>query len=436
MLRPADKKNVYARPGANERTAESGSKREEATMDRRTFMKGSVAVIGAASLPTAHARAQAAPDKLRFGYAITMSGPLGPGAESTSISQYKLWAKRVNDDGGIMLKKFNKKVPVELIGYDDQGKPDELLKLTERLIQQDKVDMILSPYASHMNLASAPLINKHQYPVIMTTSTTTKTYDLSSKLPYAFWNISQPNESTHPISNYLAGLKKEGKITGRVATVHPTVEYGVEMNEAFVTAAKKDGLEVVITKSYPFGASDLQPVIREVAATNPDAFLAFSYPPDTFMITEQMQIIGFNPKVMYVAIGGVFPTFKGKFGDKVNGILVYGGIDPKTPGMDEYNKAHQAMFNRPSEAGAVNVYSALQVTQQAIEQVGEIDRKKIRDVIATGKFKTLWGELSYPNQRNANPWAVGQWQNGEVVGVFPADKAGAKPVLFPKPAWT
>jgi branched-chain amino acid transport system substrate-binding protein len=94
------------------------------------------------------------------------------------------------------------------------------------------------------------------------------------------------------------------------------------------------------------------------------------------------------------------------------------------------------MFNRPSEAGAINVYGALQATQQAIEQVGEIDRRKIRDAIATGSFQTLWGELRYVNQVNANPWAVGQWQNGEIVGLYPSNKAGAKPLLFPKPAWS
>ena len=113
-------------------------------MDRRTFVKGSAAIVGATTLPTIYAQAQGAPDKIRFGYAITQSGPLGPGAESTTTSQYKLWQKRVNDAGGISLKKFNKKVPIDLIGYDDQGKPDELLKLTERLVQQDKVDMILA----------------------------------------------------------------------------------------------------------------------------------------------------------------------------------------------------------------------------------------------------------------------------------------------------
>jgi branched-chain amino acid transport system substrate-binding protein len=405
-------------------------------MDRRTFVKGSVAAVGAVTLPKTYAQAQAAPDKIRFGYAITQSGPLGPGAESTTLSQYKLWQKRVNDAGGIMLKKFNKKVPIDLVGYDDQGKPDELLKLTERLVQQDKVDMILSPYATHMNLASAPVINKFGYPVILSTSAAARLYELAPQWPYAFWNLVQPKEATQPISSYIAGLKKEGKIKGRVAVIHPAVQLGVELNAAFLDAAKKDGLDVVFNKSYPFGASDLQPLVRELMATNPDALIAFSYPPDTFMLTEQAQIVGFNPQIMYLAIGTPFPGFKAKFGNKVNGILLYGGIDTTAAGLQDYYKAHRAMFNRESEAGAVSVYACLEVTQQAIEQVGEIDRKKIRDAIAGGTFQTLWGEIKYKNQLNADPWSVGQWQNGEVVGVFPANKKGAKPVQFPKPAWS
>jgi branched-chain amino acid transport system substrate-binding protein len=406
-------------------------------MDRRTFVKGSAAVVGASTLPAGRLYAQAAaPDKLRFGYAITQSGPLGPGAESTTVSQYKLWQKRVNDAGGITLKKFNKKVPIDLVSYDDQGKPDELLKLTERLIQSDRVDMILSPYATHMNLASAPLINKYQYPVILSTSAAARLYELAPQLPYAFWHLVQPREATKPLSTMIAGLKKEGKTRGRVATIYAGVQLGTELHAAFTDAAKADGLEIVLSKSYPFGASDLQPLIREVMASNPDAFIAFSYPPDTFMLAEQCQIVGFNPQIMYLAIGTPFPTFKAKFGNKVNGILMYGGIDPGQAGLDEYHKAHRTMFNRESEAGAVSVYAALEVTQQAIETVGEIDRPKIRDAIANGTFQTLWGEIRYRNQLNVDPWAVAQWQNGEVVGLHPATKRGARPLLFPKPAWS
>jgi branched-chain amino acid transport system substrate-binding protein len=405
-------------------------------MDRRTFVKGSAAIVGASTLPAGRVYAQAAaPDKIRFGFAITQSGPLGPGAESTTTSQYKLWQKLVNDAGGILLKKYNRKVPIDLVSYDDQGKPDELLKLTERLIQQDRVDMILSPYATHMNLASAPVVNKYQYPVILSTSAAARLYELAPRMPYAFWHLVQPNEATKPLSTMIANLKKEGKTRGRVAVINAGVQLGVELNAAFTDAAKADGIEIVLNKSYPFGSSDLQPLVREAMAANADALIAFSYPPDTFMLAEQCQVVGFNPQLMYLAIGTPFPSFKQKFGNKVNGILMYGGIDPGQPGLDAYYKAHRAMFNRESEAGAVSVYSALEVTQQAIEAVGEIDRPKIRDAIANGTFQTLWGEVKFRNQLNVDPWAVAQWQNGEVVGLHPASKRGARPLLFPKPAW-
>ena len=115
---------------------------------------------------------------------------------------------------------------------------------------------------------------------------------------------------------------------------------------------------------------------------------------------------------------------------------MYGGLDTGAPGLDEYYKTHRAMFNRESEAGAVSVYACLEVTQQAIETVGEIDRPKIRDAIASGTFQTIWGEIKYRNQLNVDPWAVAQWQNGEVVGLYPATKRGARPLQFPKPAWS
>ena len=97
----------------------------------------------------------------------------------------------------------------------------------------------------------------------------------------------------------------------------------------------------------------------------------------------------------------------------------------------------KATYNQEPEAGAVQVYAFLQLVQQAIEKVGEIDRKKesTRDEIAKGGKDTLWGDVTWKNQLNANPWAVGQWQKGKMVGVFPANKHDAKPPVFPKPKW-
>ena len=403
-------------------------------MDRRTFVTGGAALLGTATLPR-RSYAQAAPKTIRIGYAISLSGPFAPGSQSTSWSQYKLWAKVVNDAGGIHLKRFDRKVPIELIDYDDRSQPDELIRLVERLILNDKVDLVLPPWGTHMNLAAAPIVNKYEYPTIFVTAGAMRLRELAPKWPYAFWPTVQPVGATAPLAAMVADLKKQGRIQGRVAAIHATEQLGVEMHTAFLEACKQQGVEVVYTKSYPLGVQDLQPVIREAMQTNPDGFFAFSYPTDTFMLAEQSQIVGFSPQIYYTAIGTPFPGYKAKFGDKANGVLLFGGVDTKAPGYAEYAQAHREMWKRETEAGAASVYGSLQALQQAIERAGEIDRKKIRDELAKGSTPTVWGEFKFKDQLATDPWAVGQWQGGEVAGVFPTHKAGARPMLFPKPKW-
>ena len=115
-------------------------------MNRRTILKGGASLIAAGGLP-AIARAQA-PKSIRIGYAMALSGPEAQGARSTIRSQYKLWAKDVNEAGGIMLKKYGAKVPVELIEYDDRSQIEEAIRLSERLILNDKVDLTLAPWGT------------------------------------------------------------------------------------------------------------------------------------------------------------------------------------------------------------------------------------------------------------------------------------------------
>lgn len=406
-------------------------------MDRRSFIKGGAAAVGAASLPRRlYAQAAGAPEKIRFGTAVGLSGPFIDGSKSTTISQYDLWAKRTNDAGGIMLSKYNKKVPVEIVYYDGRFDNNETIKLTEKLILDDKVEMILGPWGTQWNIVSAPITNKYEYPVIYTTAGDSILYTKGNDWPYAFWSLAQPNEAVQPMIDWLVKLKNDGKIKGKVAAINIGIELGVEMAKAFANLAPAAGLDLVFNKSYPPDVQDLQPLLREVMATEPDAFFSFSYPPDTFLVTGQAQQLGFSPDLFYVLIGGVFPGYRDAFGaGVVEGVFAYGGQDPDAPGYAEYAKAMQDAYGQDVEAGALQVYACLQIVQWAIEKVGEIDRPKIRDEIAKGAKDTLWGDITWKNQLNANPWAVGQWQNGKMVGIFPADKHNAKPPLFPKPKW-
>jgi branched-chain amino acid transport system substrate-binding protein len=396
-----------------------------------------VAVLGGAAMlaPRSAAHAATPPEKIRMGFAVSFSGPYAQGAESTTWSQYRLWAQDVNAAGGIYLKKYDRKLPVELVEYDDRSQLDEATRLVERLILDDKVDFVLPPWGTATNLAVAPLLNKYEYPAILFTISSMAAYEVAPKWPWTFFGLVQPDDATRPLAEMLVKLKQGGKIAGRIAIMSVADQLGVEMSTQMVKEAGKQRLDIIYNKSYPLGVADLSSQIREMQQLKPDAFFAFSYPPDTFMIADQSTTFGFSPTIYYSGVGTIFPAFYAKFGKKAEGVMCYGANDPDYPGFRDYAARHLAVYKRPTEGGAAGVYGTMQVLQTALETVGEIDRSKVRDAIAAGTFKTVYGQFQFANQLIVKPWAAGQWQNGEIVPILPADKPGARPMVYPKPAW-
>lgn len=378
---------------------------------------------------------QAAPSSIKIGYAISLTGPYAPGARTTQVVNYKLWIKDVNDAGGIYLSKYKKKVPVELIEYDDRSEIDNMQRLLERLILVDKVDFLLPPWGSAMHLAAAPIFNKYGYPHLAVTASAMKIKEFASRWPNSFWLLCAPDDCVRPLVDIAKDLKAKGKLGGKVAIVHIADQLGIELATAAADFFPKAGFEVVYNKSYPGGIADLSPQIREIMRLNPDVFFAASYPGDTFMLVEQSGVLGFNPPIFYAAVAPSFASFKGKFGAKAEGVMGFGGWVPSIPGAKEYNQRLLAMSGMELDrSGGISTYASLQVLQQAIEKVGDIDRKAVVETIAKETFQTIHGPMKFEQQRWKS-WMLGQWQNGEFVGVGPADKPGAQPILFPKPRW-
>jgi branched-chain amino acid transport system substrate-binding protein len=173
-----------------------------------------------------------------------------------------------------------------------------------------------------------------------------------------------------------------------------------------------------------------------VKRLNPDTFVAFSYPPDTIMITEQAILSNFNPKVFYTAVGTAFPLYKQSFGANVEGVMGIGGWNADAAASKDYFKRHTAMTGQEPDRWASPVtYASLQMLQQAIERVGKIDRAAVIKELQTGTFATILGPVKLEDNLYRENWWVGQWQNGEFHGIAPATLPGAREVTFPKPAW-
>jgi len=220
-----------------------------------------------------------------------------------------------------------------------------------------------------------------------------------------------------------------------VAMISVADGFGIDLVKAARPAFEKHGFELVYDKSYPLGTSDFAAIVNEAQASGADSFVAFSYPPGTFAVTKQAQVAGFNPKVFYVGVGGAFPVYQQMNGANVAGVMGIGGVDAGNPAIADYFKRHEAAVGQPPDSWASSVtYASLQVLQQAIERKG-LDRAAVAAEIASGEFDTILGRIKLKDNQLRTLWWAGQWQEGAFVGVAPADKAGAKTPVIPKPAW-
>jgi len=403
---------------------------------RTKFRNALIAAAGAATLVAASAAMAQAPTSIRIGWAISKTGPFAAGASITTLPAYQVWVKDVNAAGGIMVKSLGKKLPVEVIEYDDRSNSDEMIKAVERLATQDKVDFILPPWGTGFNLAVGPILNKNGYPHLAVTATTDQAPQLAKRWPNSFWLLGTSSQGALALVDVLTKLRAEKKIGNNVAMISVAEQFGIELSTAAREAFKKAKFNLVYDKSYPIGSQDMQPILTEAMRTNADAFVAFSYPPDTFAITEQARLLNYNPKVFYTAVGTAFQVFKQKFGASVEGQMGIGGINPETQAFKDYLKRHaEANGGKEPDRWANPVtYASLQILQQAIERVGKIDRAAVIKEIQTGTFDTIVGKVKLKGNLRVDGWQVGQWQGAEYYGVAPANLPGARKVLFPKPA--
>jgi branched-chain amino acid transport system substrate-binding protein len=374
-------------------------------------------------------------DKIRLGQAIALSGVYAMGAKTTQIAPYDMWAKEVNAKGGIYVKQYGKKLPVEIIRYDDKSDVGTCVKLVEKLILDDKVDLLLGPWGTANYFAIAPIVTKYKYPVIGPTVDSLKLMEMADQIPYLFVILNQPGEKSVAMVN----LAKELGVKTLVAAHHQDL-HGIEYASGVVPALAGAGVEVLQYKSFPLGAKDLSPLLKEMKAANPDAAFFFCYPPETFLITKQAIEVGFNPKLFYCTIGVAFSPYRDAFGaNVVEGVMGAGAWNPKVPypGAKEFWDRMTA-FSGPGGTdwyGNAWSYSAMQVLEQAIEKAGTLDRKKIRDVIASSTFPTVIGPVKFVKQFNVqSPGEVGQWQKGSFEIVAAKEKRTAQPV-YPKPPW-
>jgi branched-chain amino acid transport system substrate-binding protein len=375
-----------------------------------------------------------AQDKVKIGYAISKTGPNAGGASITQIPNYEMWVKDVMAKGG--LKVGDKRLPIEVVEYDDRSNSEEAVRAVERLITQDKVDLLFPPWGTGLNLAVGPVFNKYGYPQLTFSAVTDRAPELAKRWPNSFWLLGTSKQYVDALTGLLKNMRDEGKIGPNIAMISIADGFGIDLSQAARKGFTDAGFKLAYDKSYPIGTQDLSPLIGEAQRSGADTFVAFSYPPDTMALTEQAKVASYAPKVLFLGVGVGFPMYPQRFGANVEGIMSLGGWSKDNAATQAYAKKHEEMFKRgPDRWGSQIGYSSLQMLEQAIERVGKLDRAAIIKELQTGTFDTVLGKVKLvDNMMQDNFWLIGQWQDGFFVGVAP-QRAGVGTPVVPKPTW-
>ena len=391
---------------------------------RRAAVQALGVATAAFALPV---RAQ--PKPVRVGYALARTGPWTGGAQVSQEPNYLLWAEQQNAAGGLDVK--GERRPIELVSFDDRSDVETCVRTYEKLMGSDKVDLVLAPWGSNANFAVAPLANRFGYPFLAPTALSRRLVEM--KLPYFFLLLQQPGPMT---SALVEMLRAQGVKT--LACIYVDDLFGLENYAALKVALAGSGITMVEDKSYPGGVKDLSPVLRSIKDKNRDAFVGFTYPPDTILASKQAKEVGLNPKFFYASVGTAFQLYKNVMTPAgAEGVLGMGSWNAKTSaGAKAYFEAHTRKFagKEPDRWASGHCWAGLEILSAAVARVG-LDRKAIRDYIATREHATIIGKVKFTGSENtATPGTVAQWQNGDFEVVWPKNVATA--ALNPnKPAW-
>jgi branched-chain amino acid transport system substrate-binding protein len=367
------------------------------------------ALLVAVYLAAASAAAQSGPP-IKIGSSMALTGGLGPNGKSALLAR-KIWEEEVNAKGGLLGR------PVKLIYYDDQSNPSTVPGIYTKLLDIDKVDLVVGGYATAMLAPAMPVIMQHKKVFIGLLGLAVNT---EFNYPNYFAMIpSGPDPKPAFTQGFFEIAMAQNPKPTTVAIVAADQEFSRNASDGARQNAKKYDLKIVYDKTYPPSTTDYAPIIRAVQATNPDIVVVCSYPPDSVGIIRAVNEVGFRPKMIGGGMVGPQNTaIKAQLGPLLNGVVNYDFWLPVPkmmfPGVaDLINKYQARAVSEGVDAlgyyMAPQAYAQLQVLQQAIEATKSLDDQKLADYIRANTFQTVLGGVKFGEG--------GEWAQSRVLQV-------------------
>ena len=369
---------------------------------RRNALKAGATLALGASLPGARLLAQQPPVKIGMG--IAQTGPLASSGKPALVA-LRRWVEDVNARGGLLGRR------VELIAYDDQGSASATPGLYAKLLDVDRIDLLIAPYGT---VPTAPLMGmvKSRGKLLMGNFS----FQVNHVVKHDMWFNNAP---WNDAKSFSTGFFRLGQAQGSksVAFLAADNEFGQSLANGAREFASQFGLKFVYDQNYPPGTTDFSSMIRAIRAARPDAVYVMSYPGESVLIVRAVGEIGVGPSVKIFGGGMVglqYTAIMESLGSALNGILNY---NTYVPGI-RYEGIDWFISRYSKRAGEAKVdplgfylppfeYAIGQMLEQAIAATGSLQDAAIAGYLRSNEMKTIVGPIRYG--------ADGEWAQPRVI---------------------
>lgn len=372
-------------------------------------------------------QAQGAEQFITVGAPLPLTGPLSPEGQK-QVQGYDLWAEAANKAGGI--KVGNERYKVKIVYNDYQSNTPRAVQLAEKLITEDKVNFLFSPFGSGATKAASGVSEKYGVPTLAATASSEEVYNQGYKFLFGTFT---PNPTlTEPLSDIV---KEKVPQVKKVAILARNDLFPLAIAQCMDASAKKRGFNVVFFEKYAIGTMDHASALTQIRGAQPEWVFATGYINDLVLMRKQMGDLKISAPVVTMIAGPAYREFVDAAGPLAENVssaswwhpaVRYKGEDV-FGSTENYNKMFQAKFGFIPDYAQASASSVGAILQIAIEKAGTLDRTKVRDTLTRMEVVTFWGPVKFGStgQIVSLKPPVFQIQKGTQVVIYPPEIAQA-----------
>jgi len=369
--------------------------------------------------------AGAAAKDIVIGTSVALTGKYARTGQD-QLHGFEMWVEDVNKRGGLLGRK------VKLVHYDDESKPETGAKLYEKLISEDKVDLLIGPYSSAVTMSASTVAEKHGVPMISSGASASEIWGRGYKNVFGLYT---------PANTYMDQILTFAKSKGlkRVALIFENTSFPRDVANGVRAKSKQLGLDLVFEEEYGKASTDFSSMIIKMKAKKPDVVVGGSYLPDSTAFMRQAKENRLYAKIFAFAVGPGLPDFGKNLGADANGVMGNTQWEPdlkKLPGVKAFTEKFKAKYGYEPGYHGGGGYGTGQVLEAAVKKAGSVNRDKVRKALYELDTVTTFGRFKVDStgKQVGKPGYSVQWINGEREIVLPADVA-TQPLVYPFKDW-